>query len=54
MAMAAEEEGRKGIPSILSSWEENIASDVTEVLQSSLPLRCRPVHLFFSREEGGC
>ncbi|KAK1610850.1 hypothetical protein QYE76_034523 [Lolium multiflorum] len=32
MAMAAEEEGRKGIPSLLSSREENIASNVTELI----------------------
>jgi hypothetical protein len=43
MAMAEEEEGRKGIPSLLSSQEENIASNVTEVPQSSPPLRSRPV-----------
>jgi hypothetical protein len=35
MAMEAEEEGRKGIPCLLSSREENIASNITEVLQSS-------------------
>jgi hypothetical protein len=57
MAMAAEEEGRKGIPSLLSSREENIASNVTEVPQSSPPLRPRPVlrpqsSLFFSWKEG--
>ncbi|KAM0876469.1 hypothetical protein ACQ4PT_036157 [Festuca glaucescens] len=32
MAMAAEEEGRKGIPSLLSSREENIASNITELI----------------------
>ncbi|XP_047083096.1 cysteine synthase-like isoform X1 [Lolium rigidum] len=32
MAMAAEEDGRKGIPSLLSSREENIASNVTELI----------------------
>ncbi|CAM0910257.1 unnamed protein product [Alopecurus aequalis] len=32
MAMAVEEEGRKGIPSLLSSREENIASNITELI----------------------
>lgn len=33
-AMAVEEEGRKGIPSLLSSGEENIASNITQVTDS--------------------
>jgi hypothetical protein len=46
MAMEAEEEGRKGIPCLLSSREENIASNITEVMQSS-PLLSRSVDICF-------
>jgi hypothetical protein len=48
MEAEAEEEGRKGIPSLLSSGEENIASNITEVLKSLFPFSvqiCRYVSL---------
>jgi hypothetical protein len=46
--MAMQEEGRKGIPSLLSSREENIASNITEVLQSYPHFLSRYARYFFA------